>query len=50
MSQITQIGEAELDAFMRVDRADGSHEYFHVVNGMNVPMTREQYEQATGGQ
>lgn len=50
MSQSTQLGEAELDAFVRVDRKDGTTEFFHLVNGVNVPMSREQYEQATEGQ
>lgn len=49
MSQITQFGEAELDSFLRVDRADGSVEFFHVVNGQNVPLSAAQYEQATEG-
>lgn len=49
MSQSTQLGEAELDAYVRVDRADGTTEFFHVVNGLNLPMTRAQYEQATEG-
>lgn len=50
MSQITQLGEAELDSFVRVDRKDGTREFFHVVNGLNIPISAAQYEQATEGQ
>lgn len=47
MSQVTQFGEAEVDTFIKVDRADGNCEHFHVVNGVNVPISATQYEQAT---
>lgn len=49
MSQATQFGEAELDSWIRVDRANGDTEFFHVVNGVNVPICAADYTQATEG-
>lgn len=47
MTQPSQFGDAELDAYARVDRADGSTEYFHIVDGTNVPITAVAYATAT---
>lgn len=47
MSQWTGFGEAELDSYIRVERKNGTSEFFHVVNGQNVPISAAQYEQAT---
>lgn len=48
MSQITQLGEAELDAYAKVQRRAGGVEYFHLVDGVNVPITAAEYAAATG--
>lgn len=50
MSQITQLGEAELDSYIKIARADGTTEYYRVLNGANTPLSAAQYEQATEGQ
>lgn len=47
MTQTTQMGEAELDSYIRVGRRNGDVEYFHVVNQMNVPITADAYAAAT---
>lgn len=46
MTQPTQFGEAELDSYIRVERKDGTTEFFHVVNGENVPISAAQYVKA----
>lgn len=47
MSQVTQFGEAEVDAYIRVDRRNGATEHIHVVNGTNQPITAAEYAAAT---
>jgi hypothetical protein len=49
MTQLTQMGEAELDLFIRVDRKDGTREYFRVINGVNHPISAAEYAQQTEG-
>lgn len=46
MSQDTTFGEAVLDVYAKVDRADGSVEYYRVLDGENVPITAAEYAAA----
>lgn len=49
MTQMTSLGEAEVDAYVKARRAaTGLFEYFHVVDGENIPLTAEEYSAATG--
>lgn len=44
--QQTAFGEAELDTYLRVDRADGSVEFYHLIDGANLPITEAEYMEA----
>lgn len=46
MSQTTQHGKAEIDTWIKVDRANGAVEYYHVVNEENVTITAAEYAAA----
>jgi hypothetical protein len=49
MTQPWAYGEAELDSYIKVDRANGTVEHYHVVNGANVPITAAEYAAAQQG-
>jgi hypothetical protein len=45
--QVTANGKAEIDGFMKVQRASGGEpEHFYNVNGESHPITRAQYDAA----
>lgn len=46
MTQVTEFGEAEVDAYIRVDRKDGRVEFYHIVDEQNIPITAEEYAAA----
>lgn len=48
MAQSTTLGDAEVDALLKVEKADGSMKYFHVVNGQNVEISEEEYKERGG--
>lgn len=48
MSQQTVFGEAEVDAMLKVTKADGSVKYFRVVNDQNIEITEEEYKERGG--
>lgn len=48
MSQQTVFGEAEVDALLKVKKADGTTKYYHVVNGENVEISEEEYRERGG--
>lgn len=43
MSQITQIGEADLETFIKVEKKDGRVLYFRVVDEQNIEITEQEY-------
>lgn len=47
MSQPTAFGEAELETFLRVDRKDGSTEFYRVADGVTTPISRDEYDKGT---
>lgn len=47
MTQPWAYGEAEIDSYIRVDRTNGTREFFHITNGENVPITAAEYAAAT---
>jgi len=48
MTQITSIGEADVEAFIKVDRVNGTTEFYRVLNGENIPISKEEYMAETG--
>lgn len=46
MTQLTNIGEAEIEAYMRVARADGTVEFYRIVDGENVSISEAEYATA----
>lgn len=48
MSQQTVFGEVEVDAMMKVTKADGTTKYFRVVNEQNIEITEEEYKERGG--
>lgn len=48
MSQPTVFGEVEVDAMLKVARADGTIKYYRVVAGQNIEITEEEYKERGG--
>lgn len=48
MSQQTVFGEVEVDAMLKVQKADGTIEYYRVVDGQNIEITEQEYKQRGG--
>lgn len=48
MGQSTALGEAEVDALLKLKKADGSIKYFRVVNDQNIEISEEEYKTLGG--
>ncbi len=44
MSQKTVFGDAEISAYLKVDKANGNVLYYKVVNGQSIEITEEEYK------
>ncbi len=45
--QVTMLGRAQIDGYMKVERAKGGPpEHYYNVNGESIPITPEQYDAA----
>lgn len=48
MSQPTVLGDAEVTVTYRVDRADGTVEFYRATNGVTTAITQDEYESEQG--
>lgn len=46
--QQTAFGDVEVDAFARVDRADGTVEFYRIANGEHVRISEAEYVEGGG--
>lgn len=46
MAQETVFGDAEVSAWIKVERANGNVEFYKVIDKQNVAISKEEYEEA----